>query len=128
MISGVLDASAVLAMIGGEAGSDAVAEILPQAVISAVNLAEVVSKLSERGATPEQIDEVLTRLRLSVVSFDASQARLAGLLRPRTKAAGLSLADRACLALAIERGAPAVTTDRAWTNVDVGVTTQLVRG
>ena len=127
MTSVVLDASAVLAVLRGEAGCDVVVQLLPDAVISAVNSAEVVSKLSERGAAPEKIDTVLSRLRLSVVAFDAPQARLTGLLHPQTKAAGLSLGDRACLALAIERGAPAVTTDRAWAEVNVGVTTQLVR-
>ena len=63
-----------------------------------------------------------------MVAFDAPQARLTGLLRPPTKMAGLALGARACLALASERGVTAVTTDRAWAKVEVGVTIELVRG
>ena len=91
-----------------------VLELLPNAVISSVNLAEVVTKLTDRGSAEEIIDSALASLNLTVIEFDESTARLAGLLRKTTRSRGLSLGDRACLALAQERGLTAVTADAAW--------------
>jgi ribonuclease VapC len=124
----VLDASALLAVMLEEPGAEKVRELLPGALIGAVNLAEVVAKLQERGAPDENIDRNIARLSLSVIPFDAALAMAAGKLRVRTRDAGLSLGDRACLALALARGLAAVTTDRGWAAVDVGATVVVARG
>ncbi len=110
----VLDASALLAVMLGEAGGEAVHAVLAQAHIGAVNLSEVVAKLQERGVPDEVIDLSLADLDVSVVPFDRSQAVRAGKLRTTTRSAGLSLGDRACLATDAELGAIAITTDQAW--------------
>ena len=117
----VLDASAVLAVILGERGADRILEKLPGGVIGAVNLAEIVAKLQERGVPDAEIDRDVAELGLSIVPFDAAQAMAAGKLRARTRSRGLSLGDRACLALAMARSAPAVTVDRGWESLGIGV-------
>ena len=116
----VLDASALLAVMLEERGAEKVRELLPGAIVGAVNLAEVVAKLQERGAPDENIDRNIARLDLPVIPFDAAQAMVAGRLRARTRSLGLSLGDRACLALALARSLPAVTMDRGWARLDLG--------
>jgi ribonuclease VapC len=113
----VLDSSAVIALLGNEKGANIIDELLPHATISTVNLAEVISKLQERGGADDAIDLALADLNLQTIDFDAGQANMTGKLRNSTRAKGLSLGDRACLALAASRGAIAVTTDRAWDNI-----------
>lgn len=127
MSSVVLDASALLALLNAERGADAVALALPRAVIGAVNYAEVVSKLADAGLPDDPIREALDGLGLDVRPFDRTQAHMAGLLRPRTKARGLSLGDRACLALGLALQAPVLTTDGAWEDLGIGVEVRLVR-
>ena len=95
----VLDASALLALLQDEPGSDRVLESLPGALVCSVNLSEVVAKLTELGM-PEPDIRVALSLGLEVVAFDEALAYSAGALRPATRPAGLSLGDRACLALA----------------------------
>ncbi len=97
------------------------------ACMSAVNLSEVIAKLIDRGAPGEAVVADLAELDLEVVDVDRRQAELAGLMRGKTRAQGLSLGDRACLALAAHLGATAVTADRAWANVEVGVAVEIVR-
>lgn len=123
----VLDASAVLAVIHEEAGSDLIEPHLRTAPISAVNLAEVVTKLQERGFDDAAIDEALQLLALNVCPFDPDVAIIAGKLRGATRHVGLSLGDRACLAFAQDLGAIALTTDRAWDGLDIGITIELAR-
>lgn len=127
MAEAVLDASAVLAMLNAEPGANAVAEALPGAVMSAVNLSEVVSKLSSTGMTDNEIDEVLRTLRIETVPFDEEQAFQSGLLRNSTKNAGLSLGDRACLNLARRLGVPALTADKTWVRLSTGAEIRLIR-
>jgi ribonuclease VapC len=110
----VLDSSAVIALLGREKGAEDIDAVLTNAVISTINLAEVISKLQERGGSDQAIDDSLADLNLTVISFDIEQANKAGKMRNITRARGLSLGDRACLALAASRGATAVTTDKAW--------------
>lgn len=117
----VLDASALLAVLLRERGAEVVLDLLPGAVIGAVNLAEVVAKLQERGFPDDETEQSIADLDLPVVPFDEGLAMAAGKLRLRTRSAGLSLGDRACLALAMARGSPAVTTDRSWAGLDLGV-------
>ncbi len=123
----VLDASALLCLLNGEPGSERVLEALPTAVIGAANLAEVVSKLRERGLSVEEVEEVLGGLPLDVRPLTAAQAYAIGHLRPTTRNLGLSLGDRACLALAAELGLPALTADQAWAGLDIGVEVELIR-
>jgi ribonuclease VapC len=123
----VLDASAVLAVINGEPGSDRIELRLQDAPINAVNLAEVVTKLQERGFDDVAIDEVLQLLALDVRPLEPEVAIAAGKLRGPTRHAGLSLGDRVCLAFAQDLGAIALTTDRAWISLDIGVRIELAR-
>jgi ribonuclease VapC len=124
----VLDASALLVLLKGETGSERVIEALMDgAAISAVNFSEVVAKLREGGMLEEAIHESLDSLELDIVEFDTEFAYQAVLLRPLTKSAGLSLGDRACLALAQNLNLPALTADRAWDGLSLGIRVQVIR-
>ena len=123
----VLDASALLALLNAETGSETVAEALPDSVVSAVNFAEVVGKLAEKGIPEEAIREAVMPLALKVQPFDSEQAWDTGLLRPITKARGLSLGDRACLALGKHLGVPVLTADKDWKALKAGVVVRIVR-
>ncbi|MGX7709545.1 type II toxin-antitoxin system VapC family toxin [Methylobacterium sp. Gmos1] len=126
----ILDASAVLAVIFGEAGADRVAGHLPGARISSVNAAEVMTKLVDLGMPEDTVDAIIEGLQLTVVPFEVAHARECARLRTLTRGAGLSLGDRACLAVARQFDAPAFTTDRAWLRLDgtaLGVTVELLR-
>ncbi|HZF93709.1 MAG TPA: type II toxin-antitoxin system VapC family toxin [Allosphingosinicella sp.] len=127
-MSVVLDSSAVIALMKGEPGSDRVEAVLPEAIISVVNLAEVAAVLS-RGSSPQRVRAAVAGIGVVVVPADEETAIAAGLLAPTTAAAGLSLGDRFCLALAQRVGAPVLTGDRVWMRVaaDVNVDVQLIR-
>lgn len=114
----VLDSSAILALLINEPGSDVVEAALPRALLSTVNLAEVVAKLCERGVPAEEATSMIDEIGVVIVEFDAEQATRAGALRPSTRRAGLSLGDRACLALAHLRNLPVLTADTAWARLD----------
>ena len=114
----VLDASAILTVINGETGFSTVQNLLQQSVASAVNMSEVIAKLQERGGTNAAIMAILSDFNVQIVAFDEEQAIAAGMLRNKTRKRGLSLGDRACLALATSRNAIAVTTDKAWMDLD----------
>ncbi len=123
----VLDASAILALIGGEPGAEAIGDVLEDAAISAANLSEVVAKLTDWGLDEGAIVGAVTALPLQIHALDATQAWRAGLLRRTTRARGLSLGDRACLALAETLDAPAMTMDRAWAELALDVEVTLGR-
>lgn len=123
----VLDASALMAVLREEPGAATVEAVLDHAAISAVNLSEVQAKLVERGTTAEIAWSSLIDLDLEVIDFDLSQAKVTGDLRSLTRAQGLSLGDRACLALAQVLGLPAMTADRAWAGLAVGIEIRTVR-
>ena len=124
----VLDASALLALLLNEPGQDLVARALSDgASISAVNVSDVVAKLSEIGMPVAAIRDALDSLGMDVVGFDRRQAYRAGELRPATRPGGLSLGDRACLALAEELNAPAITTDRSWEKLPLGIPITVAR-
>ncbi|MGH7041757.1 MAG: type II toxin-antitoxin system VapC family toxin [Acetobacteraceae bacterium] len=124
----VLDASAVLALLGEEPGAEAVLAALPQATISAVNLSEVVATLAARGMPEAAIRAALDGLDLDPRPFDSPAAFAAGLLHAMTGAAGLGFGDRACLALAARLGGVALTTDCAWAEVALpGIRVNLLR-
>ena len=121
MTNAIIDSSAVLALLNNESGSEVVLGLVEGAGLSAVNLAEVVAKLVERGMPLEATRTVLSQIPLEIVTFNEELGYLAGELRLATRKFGLSLGDRACLALARQRGWSAVTADRAWTELDIGV-------
>lgn len=123
----VIDASAVLAVLLEEPQADLVEPYLAGGVIGAVNLSEVVAKLQERGMPDDAIDQALGHVDLEAVPFDEAQAMAAGKLRGPTRRVGLSLGDRACLALALARGVPAITVDRGWAGLEVGVEVVVAR-
>lgn len=128
MSSTVLDASALLALLQQEAGSDVVAQAVQHGtVICAVNLAEVVGKLADAEVPTEVIEQILLPIDIEVVPFDTRLAYRAGLLRPLTRAQGLSLGDRACIALAQERQLPILVAERGWQGLSLGVELRMIR-
>jgi ribonuclease VapC len=110
-----------------EKGADKVEAHIEQACISAVNLSEAVAKLAERGISEDFIAASLAGLKLDVRAFDHEQALSAGLLRVATRSRGLSLGDRACLALARQLNCTALTTDSIWASLDIGVRVEVIR-
>jgi len=129
MPSCVIDTSAVFIDLQNERGADEARKWLRDAVISSVNLHEIVAKATEKGASPDQARALVEKLRLTVHSHGEEDAIEGGLLRSATKSKGLSLGDRACLALAKKLGLPAVTGDGAWVDVadELGVKVVMVR-
>jgi ribonuclease VapC len=124
----VLDASALLALLHNEKGADKVEEaIFDKAVISTVNWTEVIQKAIARNISIDDLDNELAIVGLSYFSFDRQQARIAGNLWQQTRELGLSLGDRACLALAIHLDLPVLTADKIWQQLDIGVSIQLIR-
>lgn len=123
----VLDCSAVLAAMLAEPGAERVNEVIEVGVISAVNAAEVVGKLIDKGYPEDDIRKQYDRLELRVADFDEGLAVATGRLRAMTDHRGLSLGDRACLALAIRENATALTADRSWRDLDVGCRIELIR-
>lgn len=129
MSSYVLDASALLCLINGEPGAEKVHKALKHSSISVVNVSEVIAKRIDFGDSPDALIQDIADLELTIIDMDFSQAALAGRMRAQTRAIGLSLGDRACLALAKTLGAIALSSDRAWLAIaaEVGVSVELVR-
>ena len=123
----VLDASAIIAVINNEPGIERVESALSDATVSSLNCAEVATWLTLHGMPPAEVTSTFDDFTFAVVPFDRTRAIAAGVLIEKTRGHGLSLADRACLALAIELDLPVMTGDRAWAGVDVGVKVQLIR-
>src|SRR2546427_764624 len=121
MSSIVLDASALLAIVNSEPGADKLTpQLLSTATSSTVNLAEVQTKLVGRGLSPRDAwDATLSPIR-EATAFTTEHARTAGSLIGQTRALGLSLGDRACLALGLTLKAPVYTTDKSWRNLKLG--------
>ena len=122
----VLDASALLAVLHAERGGDVVEALLDAAVMSAVNWFEVVQTAASRGVATDGLAEDVGALGVRIVDFGREAAEATARLGPLTRGAGLSMADRACLALAGALGVAAVTADAAWANIDVGVTVRVI--
>jgi PIN domain nuclease of toxin-antitoxin system len=123
----VLDASALMALLRREPGSEAVQSALAHAMISTVNLSEVLAKASEISKGFDAAKAALAGLQLSVIPFDEQQAEIAAGLRSVTRSLGLSLGDRCCLALGIARTLPILTADRDWSKLQLGITIQMIR-
>ena len=124
----VLDASALLALLNQEEGAQKLTpELLGDATASTVNLAEVQTKLVREGGDPDEAWELALAPVSEAEPFSSDQARIAGTLAKETRPLGLSLGDRACLALAITLKAPVYTTDRDWKNLKLGIRIHVMR-
>ena len=126
-MSVVLDASAVLAYLQREPGSELVREVLPEAVMSTVNWAEVVQKISRADADIPGLRSDLQILGLTLIPFSFEHAEVAGGLLSHTRSLGLSLGGRACLALALAKGAEVYTSDQAWKRLRLELEIKVIR-
>lgn len=123
----VLDASALLAVLGDEPGGDQVEPLLDGAVVSTVNWSEVLGRFAALGLETADRGAQIESLGVSLAPFTARQAEVAADLLPLTREAGLSLGDRACLAVALDFGGDPVTADRAWGRIDIGLDVTFIR-
>ena len=126
-MSVVLDASALLAYLQDEPGGEQVREVLAHSVMSTVNWAEVIGKARDDGVDTRGLRADLASLGLALEPFSADQAEIAGRLKEHTRQFGLSLGDRACLALGSDRSETVYTADRAWQRLDIAVTVETIR-
>lgn len=124
----VVDASALLAFLFKEPGHDQVGSAIDAgAVMSTVNLSEVLGRFARDGHDTGEILERLLASPITFVPFDQEHARRAAELLPATRPLGLSLGDRSCLALAQSRGTPALTADRVWLEAELGIEVLSIR-
>lgn len=123
----VLDASSLLAFLHDEPGANQVKSVLPGARVGAVNWAEVMQKSLQRQANVEGMRQEFEGAGLIFVPFTSIQGEIAAQLWEKTRSAGLSLADRACLALAIDCNLSLLTADRAWSKLDLDLDIQIIR-
>jgi ribonuclease VapC len=126
-LSVVHDASSLLAVTFREPGAENARESLRDSLTSSVNWSEVLQKILEKGGDIQTVMDVFTGLGVRIVPFSASHAEVAARLHEVTSRGGLSLGDRACLALGIETGLEVVTADRSWATLDLEVTVRLIR-
>jgi ribonuclease VapC len=126
-MSVLFDASAILALLQNERGKHEVLENLGDSCLSVVTVAEIVTKLSERGASRDSAARSIDVLGCRILLFDINLAIDAGALRSVTKSAGLSLGDRVCIETARRHALPVLTADRAWAGLDLGVDIRLIR-
>ncbi len=115
----VLDASAVLALLRGEAGADEVASHIGNAILSAVNLQEVAKEMLREGAEMKDIRVILDELGLEVRAHDAEAAYQSAQLFEKTKEFGRGIGDRSCMALGLQLKLPVLTADREWQKVKI---------
>lgn len=126
-MSVVLDASAVLAFLHEEPGGDRVSSVLDGANVSAVNWSEVIQKALQKGVDVDGMQQEFVALGVQFLDFTPRQAEIAAQLWTRTRGHGLSLADRACLALAIDKRLPVWTADRIWADLGLAIAMQVIR-
>jgi PIN domain nuclease of toxin-antitoxin system len=122
-----VDASALLAYMFREAGHEQVARELDHSLLSTVNLSEVLGRFARDGHDPHMVLARIQTTSIEIIPFEPSDAVEVASLLLATRAIGLSLGDRACLALARSRGIPALTADQTWANLDVGVDVRVIR-
>ncbi len=123
----VLDASALMALLLSEPGKEAVAERVAEGAISAVNLAEVLARMARERISSRLLVPKLEALGLSVVEFDQPQAVIVSDIREHARSYGVGLADCCCIALALHRACPVMTTDRVWTRLGFEIDVRLIR-
>ena len=123
----VLDASALLAFLFQEEGSQRVGEVIEESCMSSVNLTEVIGRFVRDGHSVVEVMDRLSASPVEFVPFLSEDAAVAAALIPLTSAQGLSLADRACLSLAITRRLPVCTADRVWQQLDLDIGVRVIR-
>jgi ribonuclease VapC len=123
----VFDSSVLIAILRQEPGSEVGEKSLNEALISTVNLAEVATYLARNSVPPETIKEALAAFPIEVLPFDREQGLIAGCFYPACKSLGLSLGDRACLALAKSKNLPVLTADKAWLKLEIDVSVKSIR-
>jgi len=123
----VLDSSALIAYFNGEPGGEIVDGRVTSGLLSAVNLAEVVTKMVQQGGTPDRVRAITSTLSCEIAPLDAELGVSAGIFHASTRAFGLSLGDCVCLALAIRENLPVLTADRAWATLDLPIPVTLIR-
>lgn len=125
----ILDTSALLAHLWKEPGEVRVAQLLTteRCLLGATNLAELIGKVIERGLPASEVPILVNSLNVEIIPLTQEQAELAGILRQPTRHLGLSLGDRACLALAKSMGGRAITADRPWQALDLGIDIECIR-
>ncbi len=124
----ILDISAFLAVAHVEPGAEKVLPVLRESVISAVNFSELLQKLVRKGMSLANAEEEVNRFLGGIVPFDEALASISAGLESVTRPFGLSLGDRACLALGIRLRLPVLTADQDWAKLDIGVSVELIRG
>jgi len=127
MDSYVIDASAFLAIIRDEVGAETAVARLPGSAMSTVNASEALMRGVEKGFPLHLMHEFLSSQQVRIIAFDEELAIAAALLRPTTKRAGLSFADRVSIATAIKLDATVVTADRVWAELDLPCKVELIR-
>ncbi len=127
MTKAVLDSSALLAFINQENGFEIVEEYLPHAIMSSINLAEVVAILSQIDMPEDIIISIINDLDIKIINFDQDQALQTGFLRKKTKAARLSLGDLSCINLASIKNLTAITANKAWDTLSLTNNIILIR-
>ena len=126
-MSVVLDASALLAFLHEEPGGERVSPVLEGAHVSAVNWSEVLQKSLRRDVDIDGMQQEFIEVGVIFEPFTPEQAETAARLFTWTRNHGLSLADRACLALAVDKGLPAMTADRAWGELGLDIEVRIIR-
>lgn len=123
----VFDSSVLIAILRQEPGSEVGEQSLNEALISTVNLAEVATYLARNSVPAETINDALATFPIEVVPFDRELGLIAGCLYSDCKSLGLSLGDRACLALAKSKRLPVLTADKAWLELEIDVSVKSIR-
>lgn len=124
----ILDASALITLLSEENGHETVASVLPKSIMSSVNIAEVAKYLIEkRGLTKEEVANIIQSLVETIIPFDTNLALTSADIIRQTKSLGLSLGDRACIALAISTGHTVYSSDRIWSRLELGCKIIVIR-
>lgn len=115
----MLDASAVLALLKAEPGSEKVRTLMPGSSMSIVNLTETVAVACRQrlDVAPAALRQMLRDGKVRIIVPDEDTALLAAEMmgaKPPKKYGPLSLGDGYCLAHAAILGAPALTADQGW--------------
>lgn len=126
-MTNVVDASVLLAIIFDEPMADGAFEATRGAIMSTVNFSEVLTKCLEQGADADFAERQIDRLEIDLAVFTSQDAKTTAALRLPTRYRGLSLGERACLALALRLALPVITADRQWEGLDIGVDIRLIR-
>jgi ribonuclease VapC len=122
-----LDSSALLAFMFREEGHEVVGGRMQGACMTTVNLCEVLGRFARDGHAPGDVMARLGSTQVEWVAFEVELCEIAAGLVPRVRPLGLSLGDRACLALGIGRSIPVLTADVAWKRLDLGIEIVCIR-